>query len=63
LRYVLLLKALLRVSLFTPLALLRRNEICEEKLKTNDRTFKYHLFEAPEVLKELHRKTREWRKG
>ena len=51
LRFILLFKSLLRMMIFTPLALLTGREVFREKLKTNYRTFEYHLFEAPRVLK------------
>jgi len=56
LRYILLFKTLLRVTLFSTLALLTGKGIFREKLKTNYRTFKYHLWEAPKVLNKLGRR-------
>ena len=53
LRYVLLLKALVRISVFVPLFLLTGQKIFGEKLETNYRTFKYHLWEAPALLNKL----------
>jgi GT2 family glycosyltransferase len=53
LRYIMIFKTLLRLTIFPPLAFLTGNEIFIEKSKTNFRTFKYHLFEAPKVLKKL----------
>ncbi len=61
LRYALLFKTLLRVTLFTPLALLTGRETFRAKLKTNHRTFRYHFFEAPKVIKRLTGKA--WRIG
>jgi GT2 family glycosyltransferase len=59
LRYVLLLKMIVRMMIFFPLTLLAGKEGFREKLKTNYRTFKYHLFEAPKVLKKIkHDSTR-----
>ena len=56
LRYVLLFKTLLRVIFFMLLAFLTGSKISKDKLKTNQRTFRYHLCEAPKVLKNLSRK-------
>jgi GT2 family glycosyltransferase len=53
LRYVLLFKTLLRVSLFGILTLVSGKGVLKEKLRTNFKTFEYHLFEAPRVLKRL----------
>ncbi len=53
LRYILILKTLVRMSIFAPLACLTGKEIFTEKLGTNYRTLKYHLFEAPRVLRKL----------
>jgi hypothetical protein len=53
LRYVLLSKMIVRMMIFFPLTFLTGKEGFREKLKTNYRTFKYHLFEAPEVIKRL----------
>ena len=53
LRYVLLLKMIVRLMIFFPLTFLTGKEGFRKKLKTNYRTFKYHLFEAPGVLEKL----------
>jgi len=53
LRYILLFKTLLRVIIFLPLAFLTGREIFREKWRTNWRTFDYHLYEAPKILKKL----------
>ena len=53
LRYVLLSKMIVRMMIFFPLTLLTGKKGFREKLKTNYRTFKYHLFEAPGVLEKL----------
>ncbi len=52
LRYVLLYKSALRIGIFGFLTLSGR-KIYRDKLKTNYRTFKYHLFEGPDVLRKL----------
>jgi GT2 family glycosyltransferase len=53
LRYVLLSKMAVRMMIFFPLTFLTGKEGLREKLKTYYRTFRYHLFEAPEVIKRL----------
>jgi GT2 family glycosyltransferase len=53
LRYVLLSKVIVRMMIFFPLTFLTGKEGFREKLKTNYRTFKYHLFDAPEVIKRI----------
>jgi GT2 family glycosyltransferase len=53
LRYILLFKTILRVIIFLPLAFLTGREIFREKWRTNWRTFHYHLYEAPKVLRKL----------
>ncbi len=53
LRYVLLFKMLVRMMVFSPLAFLTGKEAFREKLKTIYGTFRYHLVEAPGVLKKL----------
>jgi GT2 family glycosyltransferase len=53
LRYILLTKSLLRMIIFAPLTFLTRKKGFRERLKTNYRTFKYHLFEAPRVFEKL----------
>jgi GT2 family glycosyltransferase len=56
LRYILLFKTLLRVGIFAPLTLFSRKGVMREKLRTNFRTFEYHFFEAPKVLKRLRQR-------
>jgi GT2 family glycosyltransferase len=53
LRYVLLFKMLVRLMIFFPLASLTGKEAFREKLKTIYGTFRFHLLEAPGVLKKL----------
>lgn len=53
LRYIMIFKTLIRLAIFPPLAFLTGKEIFIEKSKINFRTFKYHLFEAPKVLRKL----------
>jgi GT2 family glycosyltransferase len=53
LRYVLLSKMIVRMMIFFSLTFLTGKKGFREKLKTNYRTFKYHLFEAPGVLEKL----------
>ena len=59
LRYVLLSKMIIRMMIFFPLTLLTGKKGFREKLKTNYRTFKYHLFEAPKVLKKMRSPSRQ----
>jgi GT2 family glycosyltransferase len=53
LRWVLVLKSLLRVVIFSMLTFLTRQEVFREKRSLNGRSFKFHLFHAGQVLKEL----------
>jgi GT2 family glycosyltransferase len=53
LRYILLMKTALRLLIFTPLALFSRRRIFREKLESNYRTFKFSLFRAPEIVRNL----------
>ncbi len=53
LRYILLLKYFLRVWIFLSLSFFSKEVVFREKLRSNYNTFKYHLFEAPGVLRSL----------
>ena len=53
LRYVLLIKAFLRVLIFLPLAFFSTKVVFREKLRSNYHTFIFHLFEACKVLRSL----------
>jgi GT2 family glycosyltransferase len=53
LRYILLLKFFLRIGFFLSLFFFSKKVILREKLRSNYDTFKYHLFEAPRVLRSL----------
>jgi len=51
LRYILILKAFLRLMIFLPLALIPGRPIFRRKLKSYYRTFKFHLFEASRFIR------------
>jgi GT2 family glycosyltransferase len=53
LRYILVFKAFLRVVIFSTLVFFTRREIFREKSGTNWKTFCYHFYEAPKVLRKL----------
>ena len=53
LRYVLLYKMLVRLMIFSPVAFFTGKEASRKKLMTIYGTLKFHLFEAPGVLKRL----------
>jgi hypothetical protein len=52
-RYLLLMKTLLRMVIFAPLAFFTGKKGIRQRLAANYRTFKYHLLESPRVLKRL----------
>ena len=58
LRYILLVKTVLRLLVFTPLTLLSPRRMFREKLKSNYRTFKFSLFRAPEIVRSLRMESR-----
>jgi GT2 family glycosyltransferase len=51
LRYILLLKTFLRICIFFFLAFFPGRMVFRDKFKSNGRTFKFHLFEAPKVMR------------
>jgi GT2 family glycosyltransferase len=53
LRYILLLKSFLRIWFFLSLSFFSKRTVFREKLRSNTNTFKYHLVEAPRVLRSL----------
>ena len=53
LRYIMIFRTLLRIGMFSSLVLLTGKALFKEKLLTNYRTFKFHLFEAPKVIRRL----------
>lgn len=53
LRWILVLKFLLRLVIFSMLTFLTRREAFREKRNLNGRSFRFHLFHAGQVLKEL----------
>lgn len=53
LRYVLLIKAFLRIWIFLPLTFFSRKAIYRERLRSNYHTFRFHLMKAPKVLRSL----------
>jgi GT2 family glycosyltransferase len=53
LRYILLFKTFLRVIIFSVLAFFTGRKSFREKSGTNWKTFHYHLYEAPKVLRKL----------
>jgi GT2 family glycosyltransferase len=53
LRYILLLKTLLRICIFFILSLFTRKVDLRDKLRSYCETFKFHLFNAPRVIRSL----------
>lgn len=53
LRYIMIFRTFLRIGMFSSLVLLTGKAPFKEKLLTNYRTFKFHLFEAPKVIRRL----------
>ena len=53
LRYILIFKTFLRIAIFSSLVLLTGKALLKEKLLTNYRTFKFHLFDASEIIRGL----------
>lgn len=51
LRYILILKTLLRLLTLLPLALIPEKKVYREKIKSNYLTLRFHLFQAPRVTK------------
>ena len=54
LRYILLLKAFLRLLIFSPFVLFPGRVVLRDKFKSYYRTFKFHLFDASEIIRGLN---------
>lgn len=55
LRYILLVKTIIRVLIFLPLSILSGESTFRDKFRSYCRSLKFHLFEAPGIIKD-HRK-------
>jgi GT2 family glycosyltransferase len=55
LRYVMIFRTLLRMAMFSSLLLLSGKASFKDKLLTNLRTFKFHLFRGPDVIRRLRK--------
>ena len=54
LRYIMMFKTFLRIVIFSSLVLLTGKALFKEKLLTNYKTFKFHLFDASEIIRGLN---------
>jgi hypothetical protein len=54
LRYILLLKTIIRVFIFLPVSILSGKATFRDKLHSYYRSLKFHLFDAPRVIRDLN---------